>query len=212
VPEVRLNDEVRGLITAVAARPIKKGELVTLSDIGSISDLVRTEDDADRGHVTMLAAAGGGWTIVFDFRRNATHMERHADRAEAFVKAAERALGDGDLHVFVETLFAAVELAAKGLLLWMPDEALLKSKTHGTLRAKFNQQRALGNVDPHFAELLNSLTGLRDPARYARGDLALTSDEGADMLAVARAMLAALRAETPPIHRLERERPDLAAS
>jgi HEPN domain-containing protein len=199
-PEVRLNDEVRGVVTAVAARAIEKGELVTTADIASVTEVVRSEDDADSGHITMLLT-NGGWTIAFDFRRNASHMERHAGRAAAFAKTAERALADGDLAVFVETLFAAVELIAKGLLLWMPDEALLKSKTHGTVRAKFNQQRALGNVDPQFADILNRLGDLRGSARYVRGQLRLTPAEGAGMIDVARAMLAALRAETPKIFR-----------
>lgn len=125
---------------------------------------------------------------------------------DAFTKAAERALADHDLPVFVETLFAAVELSAKGLLLWLPDEALLKSKTHGTVRAKFNQQRGLGNVDPQFADLLNRLSDLRSSARYVRGELRLTAAEGAGMLDVARAMLAALHAETPRIFREEEGR------
>jgi HEPN domain-containing protein len=199
-PEVRLNDEVRGVVTAVAARALEEGEIVTTADIAAVSELVRSEDDADSGHITMLLT-DSGWTIAFDFRRNASHMEEHAGRAAAFIKAAERALGDGDLAVFVETLFAAVELMAKGLLLWMPDEVLLKAKSHGTVRAKFNQQRALGNVDPQSADLLNRLGDLRGPARYVRGELQLSATEARQMIDVARAMEAALRAETPKIHR-----------
>jgi HEPN domain len=199
-PEIRLNDEVRGMVTAVATRSIEKGELVTSADIASVAEVVRSEDDADVGHITMLQLTGS-WAIAFDFRRNASHMERHAKRSAAFTKAAEHALADGDLPVFVETLFAAVELMAKGLLLWMPDAALLKSKTHGTVRAKFNRQRALGNVDPQFADLLNQLSELRASARYVRGALRLTPAEGAGMLDVSRAMLAALHAETPKIFR-----------
>jgi uncharacterized protein (UPF0332 family) len=199
-PEVRLNGEVRGVVTAVAARAIEKGEFVTTADMGSVAEVVRSENDADSGHITMLLT-DAGWTIAFDFRRNASQMERHAGRAAAFTKAAERALADGDLAVFVETLFAAVELMAKGLLLWMPDEKLLESKTHGTVQAKFNQQRVLGNVDPQFADLLNRLSDLRGSARYLRGELRLTSAGGMEMIDVARAMLAALRAETPKILR-----------
>lgn len=199
-PEVRLNDEVRGVVTAVAARAIEKGQLVTTDDISSVTEVMRSEDDADSGHITMLLT-NGGWTIAFDFRRNASHMERHAERAGAFIRAAERALADRDLPVFAETLFAAVELMAKGLLLWMPDDALLKSKTHGTIHARFNQQRALGNVDPQFAELLNALTAQRQSARYVRGDFRMSVSEGRQMIGVARAMLEALRAETPTIFR-----------
>lgn len=205
-PEVRLNEEVRGVFTAVAARAIEKGELVTTADIASVTEVVRSEDDADSGHITMLRT-NGGWTIAFDFRRNASHMERHAARAAAFTKAAERALADGDLAVFVETLFAAVELIAKGLLLWMPDEALFRSKTHGTVRAKFNQQRALGNVDPQFADLLNRLTELRGSARYVRGELRLTPAEGAGMIDMACAIArCAARGDTEDLPRRGRTR------
>lgn len=70
---------------------------------------------------------------------------------------------------------------------------------------KCNQQRALGNVDPQFADLLNRLRDLQASARYVRGELRLTSADGVGMLDVARAMLVALQVETPRIFRGEDE-------
>lgn len=205
-PEVRLNEEVRGVVTVTAARPIAKGEVVTLDDIAAIEDVVLTDDDEDVGHVTIFAVKGG-WMISFDFRRNASRMRAHADRAEGFLTAAEDALRRSDLHVSAETLFAAVELVAKGLLLWMPDKRFLNSKSHKALHSRFNVHRHLGNIDGRFATLLNRLTELREAARYVGQPLNLGRPEADAMIRVGKEMLTELRAETPTRYRVSDENP-----
>ena len=195
-PAVRLNGEVKGTAIVTAARAIEKGEMITLDDSG-ISDLVRDPEDEDMGHLTILPSPGGGWFISFDFRRNASTMRALADRADGFLATARAALVAGHLAPTAENLFAAVELLAKALLIWIPDESLLRSRTHQTVHRRFNSERRMGNVDPRFADLLNRLRDVRGSARYLRGDLLLDAREAEEMIAVAEEMLEAARAAIP---------------
>jgi uncharacterized protein (UPF0332 family) len=196
-PQVRLNDEVKGTAIATAARPISKGELVRLEDISGISDVLRAPEDEDLGHLTLLPKPGGGWFIAFDFRRNASHMRAHADHAEGFIDVAAVALEAERLGVFVENLLAAVELLAKALLIWAPDERMLQARTHKTIHTRFNSERQMGNVDARFADLLNRLAAMRGSARYLRGELELETGEATELLAVSREMLKAARDQIP---------------
>ena len=86
---------------------------------------------------------------------------------------------------------------AKGLLIWMPDKSLLKGRSHGRLRARFNYERKMKNVDPRFAVLLNRLDELRRPARYLAREFSLSDEEMDEMLAVAEDMHVALEASRP---------------
>ena len=101
-PEVRLNEEVKAAVLVEAKRHIAKGEEVTANDI-----------------------------LAFDFRRNAAHTGAHVERAREFLDTAAWVRQEGKLGPFVDNLFSATELMAKGLLIWMPDESLLEGKSHG---------------------------------------------------------------------------------
>jgi HEPN domain-containing protein len=195
-PEVRLNHEVKAVAVVEAARAIEKGEEVTEADIAGYKDIVLTKDDPDVGHITIVAHQGG-WALAFDFRRNASRMTEHAEVAAEFLATARWAREQGFTRVYVDTLFSAAELMAKGLLIWQPDRSLLDSKTHRYIKVRFNAARRMANVDGHFADLLNQLGRLREPARYLAGEVALTGSEMDEMLAVGEEMLEALVAETP---------------
>jgi hypothetical protein len=195
-PEVRLNDEVKAVAVVTAARAIAKGEAVSEADIAGYNDIVLTEDDPDVGHITLVAHQGG-WALAFDFRRNASLMSKHAEVAGQFLAAAAWAREQGYERVFVDNLFSATELMAKGLLIWQPDRSLLDSKTHRLIKVRFNQERKHDNVDARFVELLNRMGRLRDPARYLSGDLDLAEDDMDAMLAVAEDMREVLIASTP---------------
>ncbi len=65
---VRLNDEVRAIISGKATRPINQGEMVTESDISEIMSIQLTDEDpADAGHFTGLIIRGE-WVLQWDFR------------------------------------------------------------------------------------------------------------------------------------------------
>ena len=105
------------------------------------------------------------------------------------------------MRVFVDNLFSATELLAKGHLLLYPDEVLMKSKKHTIVSSRFNQERALGNVEPRFAELLNRLQDLRGSARYLDNDFMLTEEGAKNMISTAEDMFQTVRESVPERHR-----------
>jgi HEPN domain-containing protein len=195
-PEVRLNEEVTAAVQVEVKRDIAKGEEVTAGDISAYKAIVLTEDDPNAGHITIVPHQGS-WVLAFDFRRNAAHIGAHVERAREFLDTAAWARQEGKLGPFVDNLFSATELMAKGLLIWMPEESLLKGKSHGLLHQRFNYEGKMENIDPRFPKLLNDLIALRRPARYLARDFSLTEDEMEEMLAVAKDMYAALEASRP---------------
>ncbi len=155
-PEVRFNQEVRAVLRARATRAVTPGEDVTtsISNVDDVVDIDLTGLDPNAAHET-LVRRGGYWWIKYDFRYNATRVAAHIDVARQFLDAATSSRDKGHLHAFVENLFAAAELMAKGLLLMLPDKHLLTTKTHRFIRGQYNQWGKLGNTDPRFVRLLN---------------------------------------------------------
>lgn len=80
LPEVRLNDEVKGRIEAVAARPLAAGDDVMLDDIASIERFELDDDDPNAAHVTLLLGPKSRWHIVFNWQYNAGLIAEHLAR------------------------------------------------------------------------------------------------------------------------------------
>jgi HEPN domain-containing protein len=195
LPVVRLNGEVKAVAEVTAARAIEPGE-VTEDDIAGYNNILLTEDDPNEGHITIVAHKGG-WAIAFDFRRNAGHIAEHTQAAREFLDAAAWARREGHSRAFIDNLFSATELMAKGLLIWMPDETLRTAKSHPPIKNRFNQERKMGNVDPRFADLLNQLGKLRGSARYLDDNLTISETQMDAMLATAEEMHQVLVATSP---------------
>jgi HEPN domain-containing protein len=164
--------------------------------VDSYENIILTDEDPDVGHITIVPHRGG-WAVAFDFRRNASVMSELSGVAAEFLATAHWARGRNFTRAFVDNLFSATELMAKGLLIWQPDRSLLDSKTHRLIHVRFNLARKMDNVDGRFADLLNRLGRLREPARYVAGDVDLTGAEMDAMLGVAEEMRQALVAATP---------------
>jgi hypothetical protein len=175
-PEVRLNEEVKAVAVVTAARAIAKGKAVSESDLAGYEEIVLTEQDPDAGHITIVSHRGG-WTLAFDFRRNASRIAEHSEVAGQFLETARWAREQGYWRVFVDNLFSATELMARGMLIWQPDRSLLIAKTNRLIKVRFNWERKHENVDGRFVDLLNRLGELREPARYLSGAIALTHGE-----------------------------------
>ena len=195
-PEVRLNEEIKAAVWVEAKRDIAQGEELTADDIGDYKDIILTDDDPNAGHIT-IALHQGSWAVAFDFRRNAAHIAEHLRAARQFLDAAAWARQEGHLAPFVDNLFSATELMAKGFLISLPDERLLDGRSHGLIHGRFNYERKMDNVDPRFAQLLNSLAALRRPARYLAREFTLGEDEMDEMLSIAEDMHSALDASRP---------------
>jgi uncharacterized protein (UPF0332 family) len=195
-PYARLNDEARAIMNVRAARDIEKGELITHGDIHGIESVRLTDADPNAGHITLILRPGG-WHVSFDFRYNAERIAEHQQTARQFLDTARSALERNAFAAFVENLWAAVELMAKGMMLSTPDDGLMKSKKHTYVSSRFNMGRKMGHVDPRHTELLNKLTRERESARYAAGELDLTADEARERLAIAEEMYEVVERERP---------------
>lgn len=195
-PEVRINEEVRSLVTAEAARAIRQGQSVTLDDVARVERVELTEEDPNAAHVTALYL-GDSWHISWDGRYNADIIASHLAAAREFVELAEIAVDRRRLRAFAEIAFEAAELLAKAAVLTQPDERLLATKKHATVAAHFNQWARQGNVDRRYALLLNALSELRASARYLRGGFRLDAERAAEMLVTLQAMEQDLVATSP---------------
>jgi uncharacterized protein (UPF0332 family) len=194
--EVRFNEEVKVLAEAEWAREVEDGEGVTEADVESIRDLVLTDHDPNAGHLTMVLFKGR-WIIAFDFRYNATRVAAILSAARAFQDGATFALDQHHMRHFVDNVFSATELMAKGMLLMDADKDLLKSKKHEIIRNKFNLTGKWGHTDPRYVKPLNGLQDLRGSARYLDKDFTLSTEEASDMLGTAEDMFEALSNSVP---------------
>ncbi len=187
-PVVRLNEEVKGVVWGRAKRAIAKGERAKTADFAEITGFDLTSEDADAGHLTLIAA-NGGWFLAFDFRYNADRITKIFEVAGEFLEAARFCAERGNPRAFCDNLFSAVELTAKGTLLITPDSKLFESRKHQKIAVAYNRWGKLGNVDPRYVRLLNRLSNLRSSARYLNGSLSLAPTEIAEMMRDADEML-----------------------
>jgi hypothetical protein len=176
--EVRLNDEVGGEALAKAARPVKRGQEVTIEDITAIEKYVPRPEDAGIPHVTAFAHRAG-WSIAFEFGYR--HPRRHdfLRLGHQFAETAREALAAGRVGVALDNAFSATELLAKTELLSCAPtiEAAIAARTHGSVRESYNLWGRLDNTDRRFIDLLNRLSDLRQPARYLGRELRLKPGE-----------------------------------
>lgn len=195
-PEVRLNEEVRGQALARAKRAIRAGEVVYVDDIGGVERFELGDEDPNAAHVTLMARAGG-WDVAFDGQYNAARVAEHLAAADEFLVLAEVALERQLPRAFAENAFAAAELLAKAELLPLPDEVLLRAKTHKTIASRLHEWAELGNIDARFARLLTDLERLRAAARYLRAPFSPEAGSAQAQLALLRDMRAHIAATAP---------------
>lgn len=194
--QVRLNEAVRAVLRAVAARPIAKGESVAPKDLRAVEDIVLTDDDPNSAHITMILLEED-WSIAFDFRYNRAEVTRHLAAAGEFLAAAAEACEREHLHAFVDTLFSATELTAKAELLMLPAPALLGAKSHKFVSSQFNQRWRHHAATHAEVGLLNQLSQLRYPARYLQSALSVDLVRARLMLQTASEFHARVSAQAP---------------
>ncbi|MFZ5619556.1 MAG: hypothetical protein ACOY5W_00860 [Pseudomonadota bacterium] len=143
-PSVRLNSEVVAVGEARLKSGISKkaGEPIYASEIDGFDNIKLADDDCpDCGHATLIRFSPT-WSIAFDFRYNKALSRRHLDTAWEFYDSAAGAAERRQWSAFVDTLFSAVELAAKALLISMPDPTLRERATHKAVIANSIDSRA----------------------------------------------------------------------
>lgn len=195
-PVVRLNEEVRGVVTARAARPVAAGDLVRPADLDTLVGMSLTDEDPNAGHFTALLHADR-WYIFFDFRYNAARIQGLLQSADQFLEAANLCIGAGLATPAVANLYDAVQLMAKSILLTTPDRKVLEARSHGFIETKLNLHGKLGNVSPRSVEAMNRLKQLRPQVRYATEPRTVPLDDLMALLDDARAMRAEVEERRP---------------
>ena len=163
--KIRLNDEVKAIITGKATRGIQKGEAIYERDLSEIENIQLTDEDTNCGHITLLFFKNN-WIIGFDARYNKDIIKEHISASEEFYESAKESLEKNRLRPFYENAFAVAELSAKGILLTLPDKEILEGKIHKDRIDKFRNWAELGNVKMEFNTTLSKLNSLRSSARY----------------------------------------------
>jgi HEPN domain-containing protein len=169
-PEVRLNEEVSvgAYLREGATMPATDTVYNDLREVLHLVDAVGLppSDHPNAAHITMVLTVDG-WSVWFDLRYNAERVKSLLLAARQFFNAAKASVTNGFERPAVSDLFTAVELIAKGRLMLHPDPRLLTTRRHGMTHTEFNRYTAHGNAHPRFADLLNRLSQLRNPARYS---------------------------------------------
>jgi uncharacterized protein (UPF0332 family) len=192
-PLVRINDEVRAIaqITPKCGFEIAAGDPVRLNQIETIGIIGLTEEEADFGHATFLRNPEGGWTGYFDFTYYKGTARKHLEAAGQFFNAAKKCCEERHWIAFADTLYSAAELAAKASLFCLDlSGAIKKSKKHATIKAHFNVQRRIGNIDDEHSSALNRLWEFRQKARYVEEDVKFTEEDAEELLAHVGSLIA----------------------
>jgi uncharacterized protein (UPF0332 family) len=191
--EVRINSEVRGRAQVRVNRPIQAGDAIAIGDIAQIVDLELIEGDANSAHITLIRSGVDMWTITFDARYNRSIAKAMAAVAGEYIAVARYALERGFYRGLVDNLYSAVELAAKGRLILIPNPKMLESKTHGYIVTHFNLFGGkLGNAPESHVKLLNTLSERRGPAKYKMQPFAMAPAEAQDLLREGEEMVTAI--------------------
>jgi uncharacterized protein (UPF0332 family) len=166
---VRINNEVKAVVTCKINKSKNKGDTVYEGDVGNIEKIELTDEDFNRAHVTLLLFKNN-WIVSFDFRYNKKRIQEHIEAAREFFESAKDNLSKKRLRPFFEDAFASAELSAKSILLTLPDKKILEGRDHPARLSKFSSWANLGNVNIEFSNTLFKLNSLRDSARYLHSE------------------------------------------
>jgi hypothetical protein len=161
---IRLNDEVKGVMTLEADRPVQKGEVVTFADMDHIHAFELVDNELDCGHFTVVRRPSG-WMLTFNAlvgRKKAANLVR---AALEFLKAAEDARSAEHSGPCIDNLFSCCELLSKAELIMHRIDAG-RSKRHGPVHSAIHNWGRLGNVPAGFVATMKRMGNLRSAARY----------------------------------------------
>ncbi len=165
---VRLNEEVKAIAKSIAAKPIKKNDLVFEEDIKNIEEVKLTEEDKNCAHITLLRFRDK-WLIFTDFRYDKEDSNEHISASKEFYESALENLKNKRLRPFYENAFASAELSTKASLMLFIDKKNLNN--HSNRTKHLEKWADLGNIPKSFSDILKKLaTNLRYSARYLEGD------------------------------------------
>lgn len=164
--QIRLNDEVRGIMMVEAQRDATLGEQALMSDLKGIRSFELIEEEMDCGHFTIFRRdASNDWMISFNALAGRRMAAGFIKLASEFLFTSKAAAAGGHVGPAIDNLFSACELLAKAELIMHRFEAA-KSKKHGAIHSVINRWGQLGNVHPQSVRTMNRMGNLRSAARY----------------------------------------------
>jgi hypothetical protein len=169
--EVRINDEVRGVIKVECQRAVQEDDQVLWSDLTGVQSFELSDEELDCGHITVIRRGPtNSWMVCFNALAGRNKAASLVKLAGEFLAAVKHSVELGHSGPAVDNLFSCCELLAKAELM-MHRAAATKAKRHGAIGSAINQWGRLGNVHPQFVATMNRMASLRSAARYeARSD------------------------------------------
>jgi len=190
-PLVRINSEIRAISEVKLKKGIgkKSGEPVYENEIEGLESIkLADQDDIDCGHATLIRL-NDTWTIAFDFTYNKGLAKKHIETAVQFLEVAETAHARRHWSPFVDNLFSAAELAARAILLAVPEKHFREKPTHKGIHSRFNRFANVGNAKREHRAAFNKLSSLRGRARYLKGELLLNEADATTLLLSIKEMI-----------------------
>jgi len=187
---VRLNDEVQATLYAKPKKDSswKKGDAVYEHQLDSIERIELAKDeDPEAGHVTMIQFKGN-WIIHFDFRYYKGKLKQIFNVAQEFYDTAKVCKEKKSFRAFIDNLFSSIELLTICQIYNMVGDKFREKQTHKGTQNRYNAYVNMGNFKPKFKETLNSLSSMRDSARYMKSTFKLTDEESDAFVKVADEM------------------------
>ena len=183
--EVRLNQQVRGLLLAVptnkdALGKMSIGDALSSGDLQSIQNFDLQDDDRNYGHVTFLSFEGQVY-LFFNAKQNRAEAVALLTKADEFLEAARDSIERHHAASSNENLFAAAELTAKAHLIALnvdPDKT-----SHKVIHSEIHREGHRGNTDSSFVKLFGALSNRRKPARYMTTRVDLPSEDDCEVVA-----------------------------
>lgn len=159
---------------------IKLGDKISFNDVEDIESIRLPEKESDAAHITIVRTKKA-WHITFDARYNKSKVHRHLEAAKEFIELAKVASEKKYWRGFLDNAFSAAELLAKGDLMLLPAYKKYRDR-HGTIQLGYSWWASLGNVPIHFKTTLDKLSGLRDRARYLKGEFVMNLELAKEIL------------------------------
>jgi uncharacterized protein (UPF0332 family) len=188
--QVRLNDEVRAIVTAEWKPGVTKrlGDPVYAHEVAAVRHLqAQGQEDTDCGHLTVLLS-GGQWLCSFDFRYNRQMASKLLSAAEEFLASASESRLAGRIHPAIDNLYSAAELAAKAeVVAAFPRES--DARSHKQVQNRFNMLCRDGNIDADQGKTFNGLVEARLRARYVEKAVTQTMEQVEEWEAQVKALL-----------------------
>ena len=182
---VRVNREIRGMMTVQATRVVEIGEESTEEDFQHAKFFELLPDELDCAHITMTLAKHR-WLIFFNLLLNRTQSGKFLEHARAFLRVSRLSFNEKLVGPCIDSLFSACELACKAHLL-LAAHPSAKATKHAAIHSASNRGAKLGRIPAEFVALFNRMGELRSKARY--------SVDHTDVLGVTQADLDLVAAE-----------------